>query len=666
MTRILLITILLSPTSLTCAELVLPAVFTDHAVLQRGRSIPVWGKADPAATVTVVFDGTSVSTTAASDGSWRTDLPAHPAGGPYELTVSTSAGISHSIVDLLVGEVWVCSGQSNMEMATKNAHNAEHEIAAAQHPRIRLLQIPHVAKVEPQSDVQAAWQVCSPETVSSFSAVGYFFGRELLTKLDVPVGLINSSWGGSRAEAWTALPWLETNSELNPITQRWTEDVKSGSKESYEKKLSEWNARAEFEDPGMAEIAADWMTPGLATASDWRPGELPAMWEDGLKRTERFNGGVWVRRTVEIPATWTGRDVALNLGPIDDFDTTWYDGVKVGHTGKDTANWWTTPRHYTVPARLIKPGPAVIAVRVWDRYLGGGFGGSAAQMHLHPVDDEAVALSLAGTWLKRVEVSRPEPSDQPPVNPMAQQYAPAYLWNGMIRPLIPYAVRGVIWYQGGANADRAEQYRVLLPAMVDSWRSSWGQGDLPFYIVSQANFLARSDCPRDSDWAELREAQELTARTLRNSGLAMTIDIGDAKNIHPRNKQEVGRRLALQALRKTYGQNIVADGPTLREVQIDGATVRVRFADLGGGLATSDKQAPRGFALAGVDRSFHWATSAVIEGDTVVLKADGLNHPVAVRYGWDINPDVNLTNAEGLPAATFRSDGWPMVTGGRR
>jgi sialate O-acetylesterase len=202
--------------------------------------------------------------------------------------------------------------------------------------------------------------------------------------------------------------------------------------------------------------------------------------------------------------------------------------------------------------------------------------------------------------------------------------------------------------------------------MIDSWRATWGQGDLPFYIVSLANFQARAEVPRNSDWAELREAQELTARTLRNSGQAMTIDIGDATDIHPRNKQEVGRRLALQALRKTYGQDIVASGPTLREVQIDGAVVRVRFADIGGGLATSDQQAPRGFALAGADRLFCWATSAVIEGDSIVLQADGLDRPVAVRYGWDINPDVNVVNAEGLPAATFRSDGWPMATGGRR
>lgn len=666
MSRLHLAAVLLSPTLLACAELALPAVFTDHAVLQRGRSVPVWGKADPAATVTVSFDGATVTALAAADGTWRADLPAHPAGGPYELKVTTSAGATRTVADLLVGEVWICSGQSNMQWTTKQSTDGEGEVANAAHPRIRLLQIPRVAKPEPQADVQAAWKVCAPDSVGSFSAVGYFFGRELASRLDVPVGLVDSSWGGTPAEAWTALPWLNADTALQPIVQRWTDASKSGTKEEYEKKIAAYQARAEFEDPGIAEAAAGWSAPGLAVDAAWQPTRLPAMWEDGLKPAERINGGIWVRRTVDIPAAWAGRDVVLNLGAIDDFDIAWYDGTEIGRTGRDTANWWTTLRHYTIPAKLVKAGQAVIAVRVWDRYLGGGFAGPATQLSMHPAGDAAGAISLAGTWLKRIEVSRPEPTDAPPANPSAAQYAPAHLWNGMIQPLVPYAVRGAIWYQGEANAGRAEQYRTLLPAMIDSWRVSWGQGDLPFYIVSLANFQARSEAPRESDWAELREAQELTARMLRNSGQALAIDIGDAKDIHPRNKQEVGRRLALQALRKTYGQDVVAQGPTLREVQIDGATVRVRFADIGGGLATSDKQAPRGFALAGADRAFRWATSAVIEGDSVLLKADGLDRPVAVRYGWDINPDVNVVNAEGLPAAPFRSDGWPMATGGRR
>jgi sialate O-acetylesterase len=666
MSRTHLAAILLSPTLLACAELSLPAVFTDHAVLQCDRSLPVWGKADSATTVTVSFDGATATAVAGADGRWRATLPAHLAGGPYEMRVTTAAGASRTIADLLVGEVWICSGQSNMQWNVKSSNDAESEIAGADKPRIRLLQVPRVVKSEPVDDIQAAWQPCSAQTVGGFSAVGYFFGREVQEKLDVPVGLIDSSWGGTPAEAWTQLEWLEADSELRPIAQRWAEAAKAVNKEDYAKKMAEYQARAEFDDPGIAEIAAGWMAPGLDVATDWQQVALPAMWEDGIKPTERINGGVWVRRTVDIPAAWVGHDLELGLGAIDDFDITWFDGIEVGRTGKDTANWWTTPRRYTVPAKLVKAGPAVIAVRVWDRYLGGGFGGSAAQMRLQLVGDETTAISLAGPWMKCIEVSRPEPTDAPPANPAALQNAPAHLWHSMMLPLVPYAVRGAIWYQGESNAGRAEQYRVLLPAMIDSWRSAWGQGDLPFYIVSLANYQARSEVPRASDWAELREAQELTARMLRNSGQAMTIDIGSATTIHPLNKQEVGRRLALQALRKTYGHDVVASGPTLHEVQIDGATVRVRFDDIGGGLVTSDTAAPRGFALAGADRIFRWATSATIDGDTVVLQADGLDHPVAVRYGWDINPDVNLVNAEGLPAATFRSDGWPMATGGRR
>lgn len=666
MSRIHLAAVLLSPTLLACAELALPAVFTDHAVLQRERSIPVWGTADAGTTVTVAFDGATATAVAAADGTWRALLPAHPAGGPYQLSVTTAAGASRTVADLLVGEVWVCSGQSNMQWIVKQSNDADREVAEAQHPRIRLLQVPRVAVGEPQRDVKAAWQVCSPETVGGFSAVGYFYGRELMRSLDVPVGLIDSSWGGTPAEAWTALPWLEGTAELAPIAQRWAAMAKSLNKEEYAKKVADWQARAEFDDPGIAAEAANWQDPALQTGDAWVAATLPALWEDGLKQDARINGGVWVRRTVEIPAAWAGRDLMLGLGAIDDFDIAWFDGVEVGRTGKDTANWWTTPRRYTVPGKLVKAGSAVIAVRVWDRYLGGGFGGAPAQMKLQPVGDDAAAIQLAGAWLKRVEASKPEPSDPMPANPAALQNAPAHLYNGMIAPLVPYGIRGAIWYQGESNAGRAEQYRTLLPAMVDSWRSAWGQGDLGFYIVSLANYQGRAEVPRDSDWAELREAQDLTARLLRHAGQAMAIDIGDAKDIHPRNKQEVGRRLALQALRGTYGKDVVASGPTLRAVAIDAGTVRVRFADIGGGLATSDTQAPRGFALAGADRAFRWATSAVIDGDSVVLKAEGIDRPVAVRYGWDINPDVNLVNAEGLPAVPFRSDAWPMATGGRR
>ncbi len=658
--------ILLSPTLLVCAELALPAVFTDHAVLQRDRSIPVWGSADPATAVTVSFNGTTAATVAGPDGRWRTSLPAQPAGGPYELTVTTAAGASRTIRDLLVGEVWICSGQSNMSWSVKDSNQPDQEIAAAGKPRIRLLQVPREAKPEPVADIKASWQVCSPETVGNFSAVGYYFGRELHTTLDVPIGLIDSSWGGTPAEAWTVLAWLEADAELRPIVTRWADTSNAVNKEDYEKKLAAYQARAEFEDPGIAEAASTWMAPDLDVATGWRQVTLPAVWEDGLKPAERFNGGVWVRRTVEIPAAWAGKELELSLGAIDDFDIAWYNGVEVGRTGRDTENWWMAPRHYVVPATQVKAGQAVLAVRVWDRFLGGGFVSRAEQMRLNPVVDQAAAISLAGPWLQRIEVSKPEPTDPPPRNPAALHNAPGHLWHSMLQPLVPYAVRGAIWYQGEGNAGRAEQYRSLLPAMIDSWRSAWGQGDLPFYIVSLANFRDRVTAPRESDWAELREAQELTARMVRNSGLAMAIDIGDAKDIHPRNKQEVGRRLALQALSKTYGHDVVASGPTLREVQIDGGTVRVRFNDLGGGLATSDGQAVRGFALAGADRVFHWATSAVIAGDTVVVQAEGVEQPVAVRYGWDINPDVNLVNAAGLPAVTFRSDGWPMVTGGKR
>jgi sialate O-acetylesterase len=648
---------------LAAAELRLPAVFTDHGVLQRDRSLPVWGWADAGTTVTVSFDGATATATAGTDGRWSARLPAHPAGGPYQLAVSTAAGASRTVSDLLVGEVWVCSGQSNMQMTVKSSDNAEQEIATADHPRIRLLTVPRIAKPEPVDDVQADWKVCSSDSVGTFSAAGYFFGRELEKTLAVPIGLIDSSWGGTPAEAWTQMAWLERDAVLKPIAERWTDASKPANKEAYEKKQKEWQERSEFEDPGLAEAAKGWMAPGLTLDGEWKELALPGAIEAaGLQ----INGGIWFRKEVAIPAGWAGKELLLRLGAIDDFDTTWFDGQEVGSTGNQKPGWWTQNREYRVPATQVKEGRAVIAVRVWDRYLTGGFVGSAAQMTLAPVDAPTAAVSLAGAWQYRIEVSKPEPTERPPVNPSALHNAPGHLWHSMMRPLVPYGIRGAIWYQGESNAGRAQQYRTLLPAMIDSWRSAWAQGDLPFYIVSLANFRDRVEQPRENDWAELREAQDLTARSVRQAGLALAIDIGDIKDIHPKNKQEVGHRLALQALRQTYGKDIAAQGPVLAECVIDGAEVRLRFAELGGGLATSDGKPPRGFALAGADHVFQWAEQARIDGAWVVLKAASVPEPVAARYGWDINPDVNLMNQAGLPAVPFRTDGWAMTTDGRR
>lgn len=654
---------LLAALSLPGAELRLPAVFTDHAVLQRERTIPVWGWAEAGTTVTAAFAGTSATATVGSDGRWSLRLPPQPAGGPHQLVITTTDGATHTISDLLVGEVWICSGQSNMQMTVISSRDSESEIAAATHPRIRLFQVPRVAKAEPQDDVKATWRICSPAVVGGFSAVGYFFGRDLQSTLDVPIGLIDTSWGGTPAEAWTQMAWMTADATLKPIVDRWAEASKNIDKDAFAKKAQEWKARAEFDDPGLAQAAQGWMAPGLVLDETWKEIVLPTQIEAaGLQ----LNGGFWFRKEVAVPAAWAGKDLVLQLGAIDDFDITWFDGHEIGRTGEEVANWYTVPRRYRVPAALVKGGSTVISVRVWDRFLAGGFTGASSQMSLAPADTPAAAISLAGSWRYRIEVSKPQPTDSAPSDPVALHNAPGHLWHSMVRPLVPYAVRGAIWYQGESNAGRAEQYRTLLPAMIDSWRTAWAQGDLPFYIVSLANFRDRAEQPREHEWAELREAQDLTARRLRQSGLALAIDIGDAKDIHPVNKQEVGRRLALQALRQTYGKEVVAQGPTLAECVIDAAEVRLRFADLGGGLATSDGKPLRGLALAGADRVFHWATEVRIEGAWVVAKSANVSQPVAARYGWDINPDINLINQAGLPAVPFRTDAWPGITSGRR
>ncbi|MFA4945705.1 MAG: sialate O-acetylesterase [Lentisphaeria bacterium] len=635
------------------------ALFSDGVVLQEGMPVPVWGWADPGEPVTVSGNGATATAQAGADGRWQVAIGPFQAGGPFELAI---AGKNTVVVkDVMVGEVWVCSGQSNMEMVVANSQDAAAEIGAAANPAIRMFTVPKQVAPQPQLKVGGgSWQVANPATTGRFSAVGYFFARELHRRTGKPVGMINSSWGGTPAEAWTSLPKLESLPELAPAMEQRQRQIAMATepkaKAEYAANLKIWaaaqkdpKATPRQSDPGNKGFGKGWAKPGFADAA-WPAVKLPGTPFPGT------NGAFWFRKRVEIPAAWAGQELILNLGSMDDYDVAYFNGEKIGATGPETENWWTAPRRYTVPKALAKPGPALIAVRLFDDFGASHFGDPG--MTLAPAAGGGQGIALDGDWKAQIEVALNPYAIKgatKPAPPGINSHTPAALYNGMISPLLPFAIRGAIWYQGESNAGQARQYRTLLPALIADWRQGWGQGEFPFGIVQLANYLAAKDVPGNSAWAELREAQLLTARKTPQAGLAVAIDIGDAKDIHPKNKQEVGRRLALWALATVHGQPLEYSGPVYRTMKIEGDKVRLAFDHVGGGLVAKGGPLKR-FEIAGADKKFVWA-EAVIEGASVVVHAPGIAQPVAVRYAWADNPEgCNLYNQEGLPATPFRTD----------
>jgi len=614
-------------------------LLTDNAVLQRGVECPVWGWTTPGAKVTVRLAGRRAEAVASKDGEWMAFIGPFEAGGPHALDVRGPESVT--VRNVMIGDVWVCSGQSNMQWPLRASNNAAEEIAAASYAGIRLFQVPRRIAYEPKKTCEASWQICSPETVPNFSAVGYFFGRHLHRELGVPIGLVHSSWGGTVAEAWTSAEALETMSDFREPVAAFREAAASMKSDSYDynAEMKKWWAKNDL----GSKAGAEWFAPGLDDSS-WRKMRLPTAWE----KTElgEFDGVVWFRKSFDLPADWAGKDLKLGLGPIDDADVTWFNGTKVGEMGR-----WNQPRNYAVPGRLVKAGPNVIAVRCLDTGGGGGLFGQPEQLTL--AREGAKIVSLAGEWRYKAAGALARLSPMPR-RARRSPNVTTVLYNGMIAPLLPMAIKGAIWYQGESNARRPYQYRRLLPTMIRDWRSRFCSGEFGFHIVQLANFRARTTEPVQSGWAELREAQLLTAETMANVGQAVIIDIGDARNIHPGNKQDVGKRLALSALGITYGRDITFSGPAYRSMEREGPRIRIRFRQTGGGLVARGGEL-KGFAIAGADGEFHHA-KAEIDGHTVVVSASEVRDPVAVRYGWANNPVCTLYNREGLPATPFRTD----------
>ena len=632
------------------ADVRLPKIFDSHMVLQRHKPIPVWGWADAGEKVTVQLSGSGITKQtktikAGKDGKWMLWLSAAEAGGPYQLVVKGKKNVL-TLDDVLIGEVWICSGQSNMQWTVNASDNAKEEIAAANYPLIRQFEVPREISLTPKEDLsKGQWKTATPENVGQFTAVGYFFGRELYKKLGIPVGLINTSWGGTIVETWISKEAMKNFNEFSDVVDAMPVSMDAlGEKRKTRltNAINEWQGGL----PSATETAS-WSS-ALFDDSGWKTMEVPGHFD--RKDLSYLDGAVWYRSTFILPDSLSGRSMVLSLGSIDDADAAYINGVKVGGTTRKSS----AGRTYILEPGQLRAGKNTIAVRIEDFGGRGGFTGKPEDVKISRNDYEQ---SLAGDWKFRIETSEDNNQFTGPND------AGTLLYNAMIAPLIPYAMQGAIWYQGESNAGRAYQYRKSFPLMISDWRSRWND-EFPFLFVQLASFNANNGNSKNgSTWAELREAQDLTLQALPHTGMAVIHDIGNPKDIHPTNKQDVGKRLALQALKIAYGQNILSQGPQFQSMQKEGNKAILTFTDMGTGLIASGKYGYlQGFEIAGADKVFHWAKAEIRDGKVVVW-SDAVPNPVAVHYGWaDDNMEANLFNKEGLPAPPFRTDTWKGIT----
>ena len=632
------------------AKVVLPSVFTDNMVLQQKTDITFYGDAtkNKQLTVKTGWNGKEYYTEADGQGKWSLKIPTPAAGGPYEITFSD--GKKLQLKNVMIGEVWFCSGQSNMEMPVAGwgkVMNYEQEIAEAAYPAIRLFQVKKNTSLAPLKEVESTlggWQECSSATVPEFSALAYFYARALWKELNVPIGVIDCTWGGTPAEAWTSHETLRQvmgfREEMDKLERLGFDPNRM--EQAYSEERAHWQSLFTEKDKGMENGKLCWTAPSLSE-EDWQTISLPGYWEGkGLKD---FDGIIWFRRSLEIPAEWAGKPLTLRLGMIDDEDITYFNGVEIARGAG-----YMTPRTYTIPAKLVKAGKAVLAVRVSDFGGEGGIHGKAEDLY---VEADGKRISLAGDWKYRIGLSLTG-FPPAPISPVQSSSYPTVLFNAMVKPWTAFPIKGVIWYQGEANVGRSEQYGDLFPALITDWRRQW-RSDFPFYFVQLANFMESKKIQPDSEWAALREAQT-KALKLDQVGMAVTIDIGLADDIHPKNKQEVGRRLALVALAGSYGKNVSSSAPVFQNYIIKGNKMELDFGQKQDGFRIKGTTL-KGFTIAGPDRVFYPAEAMVHDGK-IILSSTEVPAPLAARYGWADNPDCNLYGENGLPVAPFRTDCW--------
>ena len=646
-------------------------LFSSDMVLQRDIAAPIWGWTTPGDTITVTVQNPKAATTSATavagtDGKWQTKIGPFPAGGPLTLTIKGTKQ-QVELTNVLAGDVWLCSGQSNMGIPVRTAANAEEEIKQGNHPEIRSFTVGFLPSFVPVSvPAPAVWEVCTPEKVAQFSAVGYYFAREINKTAKIPVGIIHSSVGATAAEVWISADGIRKYMpyDFHDQLARLAKETGDPARD-YFQDVERWVATV---DPVSAK--QNYTSATTLNTSDWQEMPVPKPWKEaGLTN---FNGLVWFRTSVEIPDAMAGKPVSLELSQITGNDIAWFNGRLVGVTQLSGRY-----RKYKIDGELVKPGKNLLTVAVVSTNARAGFCGDGRNMVLRSTTDDK-SIPLAGTWQAKPATAMKDIA-LPVPRPQTGYYKTLTgLYNGMIAPLGPFAIKGAMWYQGEASFPFWLQYRRLMPAIISDWRDQFQVGEFPFLIVSLSTQGGKQNKPVEPGYAEVREAQWRTARTMPNVGVAIAADLGDepVSNIHPHNKQDVGRRLALVARRMVYGEKDLLDsGPEYfdmmlerKNVDPDPATVstntpfvkefktRLYFKHLGSGLVFKSGNAkPNGFAVAGEDKQFFWA-DAVIEGDTVVVSAPEVTVPRYVRYGWASYPILTLFNKEGLPAIPFRTD----------
>lgn len=660
-------------------------------VLQREMPVPVWGTADANESITVTFAGQTLSTKADAKGKWKVALAAMKANATAQTLTIAGPANTVTLTDVLVGEVWLCSGQSNMGLPVRSCFNQEQEIAAAKYPGIRVFTAEaasgkdgnYVFKptlkdklyaLSPQDQCLGKWQVCSPATAPNFSAVAYYFGRDLHQKLNVPVGLIVSSVGATAIEAWISVEGLKAIPAYRERALAFEElaQVQMTAPESLSKAIEaqkarvaqrtrEWFAKLDAEDKGLLN---NWQSTAYDDKS-WASINLPVTVDNNPLGCPVAS--IWFRKSVTIPQEWVGKDLLLSLGTIDAVDETYVNGTKVGRTWFDSPSYWDAKRLYTVPAAAVTSTNVTVAMRLVKlNYQMAPFGpADRMSLTLKPAAGEAsaTATSLAGGWQFQ-KAQDLDPGLQPQTNPVSAtapglHYGnPGVMYNSLIHPIAPYAIKGAIWYQGEANAPFYIDYRSLLPGLIASWRKEWNQGDFPFGIVQLADYWGQQTAPVErGGYTNLRESQAM-ALSVPNTFLATAVGYGEGNDIHPKRKQEVSRQLAFTALNRFYGlKDIIPAGPMYKSMAIEGSTIRITFDNAKGLRSQGDPLV--GFSIAGEDRTFHFA-KAKIDAGTVVVSSDKVPKPIAVRYAWTTNPVCNLTNAENFATFPFKTDSWDL------
>jgi sialate O-acetylesterase len=616
-------------------------LFGDDMVLQRDKADAIWGWSEPGDEVSVQIGDNTASGVAQADRRWQVKIKPPAAGGPY--TVMITGRETVELHNVMVGDVWLCTGQSNMLVPLQGALNGADEVKAANYPEIRFFDVFGHSAYDHAGWIAGSWKGVSPETAGRVSAVAYYFAREIQQAIHVPIGLIVDAVGGTPAEAWTSAAALRPLRDFDvPLAE--VDRLAAAGAPEYGNYIMHWYDQYDIG------LKGNWAAPDLDD-STWKPVTLPGGFAElGVPDTPAL---AWFRKEIDLPDPLPAGRASLFLGIIERMDTVYVNGKEAGGSA-----WVENPRMYFMRDGVLKPGRNLITLRIMKVKPDGGFMGKPEDLHL--VLGDKTSIPLAGAWKGKLSV------DGRPPQPLPNAYQnwpvmPTVLYEGMLAPIAPLSITGVLWYQGEENSPRGYEYRKILPAMIADWRNLFGQGSFPFYIVSLPEFKPRSATPVDGDeWSETRESQAITAASVPNTCLAVTIDTGEADNIHAKDKLPVGQRLAYCALAKYYGKHVVYSGPTLESVERLPGSIRLHFAHTDGGLVVKGEKLEE-FSIAGEDRKWYWA-DAHIEGDTIVLTSPSVPNPKEARYAWQSNPAANLFNGAGLPAAPFRTDSWPGMT----